>query len=130
MTDARTPSDDPKTHAMASVSDFTPATTGERLRVLRRAARLDPAAMADLLGLTQKRYLAFEADAKPLPAALLPALSRAFDIPLADLVADLHGADVNAAELHTLATAFDSIENPVQREALLSMALALSDMPA
>ena len=107
--------------------DLAPTTTGRRLRALRLAAHLAPAALAGMLGIPERRYLAFEADAKPLPAAHLPALARVFDVPLAILVADLHGAEVDAAELHTLATAFDSITNPAQREALLSMALALSD---
>ena len=119
---------DAHTHETRSAQpDIMPATTGRRLRALRLAAHLDTAGMAEMLNITEQRYLAFETDTKPLPAASLPALSRAFDIPLAALVADLHGADVDAAELHTLAAAFDSITNPVQREALLSMALALSD---
>ena len=65
MIDARTAPTAPSIEtASQTETRFAPGTLGRRLRALRHAARLDPAAMAGMLGLSEPRYLAFESDAR------------------------------------------------------------------
>jgi transcriptional regulator with XRE-family HTH domain len=111
----------------ATPKDTPPhAFTGRKLRELRAATGLDPAAFADALDITASDYAAMERGEKRLPTASLPALARVMDAPLIAVIQALHGGNGRISEIHALAKAYERIPNPVHRKALLGMALSLS----
>jgi transcriptional regulator with XRE-family HTH domain len=112
---------------MAATDAQNPNTlTARKLLTLRRATGLDPEAFAEALDVDLEAYHQMERGEIALPTAKLPALGLVLDAPLASVVADIHGTGEQIAELYSVARAYQSITNPVHREALLGVALCLS----